>query len=624
MRSLLGVFLRGIMILIALASIASSEDEPLNVQEKVKLDSNMQTKQYQTDIILNTDGSYFVKEKIDVQFIKPQYGIYRNIPVKGLQYYEDKAHKKHKFLYYTKIKLKDVNTDKLGWFQNGNYVLDLGDGRTKVNGGNYQFSYRLTPYHDEKDYHNIYYHVLPGQWRNPFPKGSSFTIHFPKKVKLSKLNFYSGENGQTVDARKVADIKIDSKGCKVTGTLTKDLPLGWGITCFGDLGKGYFTSTAKPDLGKNTLLASGICLGILVIFFIKFGRNDKIKSSVRFQPPDLDSAAVACIIRGRASDCGVVSLLLDWASQGYVFLKEEQNEMTIYKLKDLPSDVPEYQTYFFENLFTEEKPFLATSDIPERMNEVMERTTEKINDCYKNKIYAKGSGIARGISFFLTIAPISLFMMWSTQFGVLNQDERYIQMFSLLGICGGALILNVTVDIWHYVSGSFRKKTAVVGGVLCGGGLLSFIIFYSNKVLQSKVFNFTGVMFLVCGVTLAEIFLTAFMKKRTKQCVEWLRYLVGFRNFIENAEMDRMRILGKQYPNLLYRLLPYAYVFGLSETYAQKMEELNMEMPVWFDCFGSHLTFQYQSLFEFSDSICKYIGSPGFSDSDSREFTGGE
>lgn len=251
----------------------------------------------------------------------------------------------------------------------------------------------------------------------------------------------------------------------------------------------------------------------------------------------------------------------------------------------------------------------------------MEKTTEKINHCYQDKIYTKGSGIARGISFFLTIAPICLFAMLSTQYGVLNQDERFIQMFSLLGICSGALVLNVAVDIWYYVSGSFRKKTAVVGGVLCGGGLLSFIIFYINKVLQSKVFDFTGVMFLVCGVTLAGVFLTAFMKKRTKQCVEWMRYLVGFRNFIENAEIDRMRILGKQYPNLLYRVLPYAYVFGLSETYAQKMEALNVEMPVWFDCCGSHLTFQHQSLFGFCDSISKYIGS---SDSSSEGLSGGE
>lgn len=621
MRNLLGLFLRGIMLLIALASISSREDEPLNVREKVKVDSNMQTKQYQTEIVLNTDGSYFIKEKMDVQFIKPQYGISRTIPVHRLQYYEDRAHREHKFLYYAKIKLQDVNTDILGRFQNGNYILDLGDGETKVKRQNYQISYRLTPYHTEKNYHNIYGLVLPDQWRNPLPKGSSFTIHFPKKVKLSKLHFYSGEKGETFDARKVADIKIDSTGHKVTGTLTKDLPIGWGITCFGDLGKGYYTSTAKPDLGKNTLLASGICFGILFLLFLKFGRNDKIKSSIQFQPPDLDSAAVDCILKGSVSDCGAISLLLYWASEGYVFLKEEKNEMTIYKLKDLPPDVPEYQTYFFENLFTEEEPFLITSDVPDRIKGVMEKTTEKINHCYQDKIYTKGSGIARGISFFLTIAPICLFAMLSTQYGVLNQDERFIQMFSLLGICSGALVLNVAVDIWYYVSGSFRKKTAVVGGVLCGGGLLSFIIFYINKVLQSKVFDFTGVMFLVCGVTLAGVFLTAFMKKRTKQCFEWMQYLVGFRNFIENAEIDRMRILGKQYPNLLYRVLPYAYVFGLSETYAQKMEALNVEMPVWFDCCGSHLTFQYQSLFGFCDSISKYIGS---SDSSSEGLSGGE
>lgn len=612
-----------ILGLAILALFAAPVDEPLSVNEKVQMDSNMQTKQYETDVTLNTNGSYSVKEKIDVQFISPQHGIYRNIPVRGLMSYEDKTHKKHEFLYYAEIKLKDTNTYSLGWFENGNYVLQLGESKTKVNSGSYQISYRLTPYHTEKDYHNIYYNVLPGQWKNPIPKGSRFTIHFPKKVKLSELKFYSGEQGQTLDARKMADIKIDSKGRKVTGILTKNLPMGWGITCFGDLGKGYFTSTAKPDLGKNTLLAVGICLGIIVILFLKFGRDDEIIPSVQFEPPEFDSAAVACIVSGGADINSVISLLLYWADHGYVFLKEEENGMAIYKLKDLPSDVPEYQTYFFENLFTEEAPFLSTSDVPDGMEEVVRRTAEKIDNCYENQIYTKASSVAKGFSFFLALIPLALFMLWIPQYGILRPDEQYEEIFMFGVIYVGFLFLENIVDYWYSFSSGFRKKTAIVGSVLCGGGLVSFIIFYIMKVIEHKIFNFIGVMFVTCGATLAGILLTAFMKKRTKQCIEWMGYLVGFRDFIEYAEMDRMKVLGEKYPNLFYHILPYAYVFGLSEIYGKKLEALNVEMPVWFDCSGSHLTFQYQSLSNFSDGVSKSVSPSSSSSSSSGGSSGG-
>lgn len=623
----LGSLLRGILhevfMLVFLALFASTVDEPLNTQEKIKTDPNMQTEQYQTDVTLDTNGSYLVKEKINVQFTSPQHGIYRTIPVRGIQRYKDKENKEHEFLYNAKIKLKDVNTYRMGWFQNGNYVLKMGDWEEEVNYGNYQFSYRLTPYHAEKDYHNIYYNVLPGQWRNPLPKGSSFTIRFPKKVELSELKFYSGEQGQTFDARKVADIKIDSTGHKVTGTLTRDLPIGWGITCFGDLGKGYFTSTAKPEMGKNTMTAAGICLGILTILYLKFGRDDKIIPSVQFQPPNLDSAAVDCIVSGGGTIHGVISLLLYWADRGYVFLKEEENAIIVYKLKNLPSDVPEYQTYFFDNLFTEEEPLFSTNDVSDRVKEIVEETAEKISEFYENQIYTKESEIARTGSFFLILVPLGLFMLWSAQYGILSKSEQYEQIFMIAAIYHGALMINIAVDIWYSFSRKFRKRTAVAGGLLCGGGLISFIIFYIIKVAECKLFNFTGLMFLVCGVTLAGTLLNAFMKKRTKQCVEWMGYLVGYRDFIETAEMDRMKVLGKQYPNLFYHILPYAYVFDLSEIYAKKLEALNVEMPVWFDSYDSHLIFQYECFNKFSTQMSETMASYNSSSSSSGSYSGG-
>lgn len=85
--------------------------------------------------------------------MKPRHGIYRNIPVRGRQSYKDKENKEHKFLYYADVKLNldDVNTSASYDNKDGNFILKLGDEEAKVNSGNYQFSYQLTPYHQEKN-----------------------------------------------------------------------------------------------------------------------------------------------------------------------------------------------------------------------------------------------------------------------------------------------------------------------------------------------------------------------------------------------------------------------------------------------------------------------------------------
>lgn len=122
---------------------------------------------------------------------------------------------------------------------------------------------------------------------------------------------------------------------------------------------------------------------------------------------------------------------------------------------------------------------------------------------------------------------------------------------------------------------------------------------------------------------MAGTLLNAFMKKRTKQCVEWMGYLVGYRDFIETAEMDRMKALWKQYPNLFYYILPYAYVFDLSEIYAKKLEALNVEMPVWFDSYDSHLIFQYECFNKFNTQMSETMASYNSSSSSSGSYSGG-
>lgn len=87
-----------------------------------------------------------------------------------------------------------------------------------------------------------------------------------------------------MDAKKVADIKIDSAERRITGTLTKDLPVGWGITCFGDFDKGYFTSVKRPTLGREILTAAGLISFVLIILFLKFGKKDEIIPSIQYQP----------------------------------------------------------------------------------------------------------------------------------------------------------------------------------------------------------------------------------------------------------------------------------------------------------------------------------------------------
>ena len=48
-------------------------------------------------------------------------------------------------------------------------------------------------------------------------------------------------------------------------------------------------------------------------------------------------------------------------------------------------------------------------------------------------------------------------------------------------------------------------------------------------------------------------------------------YLAGLRDFIETAELERMKVIAEQSPHLFYHILPFAYVFGLTDLLLDKM-----------------------------------------------------
>ena len=57
--------------------------------------------------------------------------------------------------------------------------------------------------------------------------------------------------------------------------------------------------------------------------------------------------------------------------------------------------------------------------------------------------------------------------------------------------------------------------------------------------------------------------------------------------FIETAELDRMKVLAKDHPDMFYHILPYSMVFGLFDLYAKKLDALKLPAPDWYVYGGS-------------------------------------
>ena len=93
--------------------------------------------------------------------------------------------------------------------------------------------------------------------------------------------------------------------------------------------------------------------------------------------------------------------------------------------------------------------------------------------------------------------------------------------------------------------------------------------------------------------------------------------------------MDRLEALVEQDPKYFYSILPYAYVFGLSDKWAKKFKSIAVEPPNWFygsDYYGAGIfnTVVFMSMLNnCTKSFAATVKIPDSGSGGSSDFGGG-
>lgn len=580
----------------AVSRLFSSGAQP---DQTVTEDDYMTTKKYDTVINIHEDNSYTVAENIQVSFDVSRHGIYRYIPYKGVITAAKADGTVQDTPYYAEYdKIKSTVPLKVTQ-ENGNKVFRFGDEEDVVSGEQeYQFSYHITPIAG-KGYESAYYNVFPAGWRNEIPAGSSFTLHFPKEIDKDIVKFYWGNYGEQKSAEDITDLQW--KGTTVTGVLKQSLPVGSGMTFYAPVEKGYFNNVASTmKLNIPFLIVTAVIVGGILLLFLLFGRDTSIIPSIQFQPPaGLDSAAVGYIIDGSVSNEDVVSLFVFWADRGFIKIRETKNKKLAFtKLKDLPKDAPQYAVKLFDKVFGKGSESIGkevlVSSLKYKLADTFSNTKVLLKQNYKG-MYTIQSRVARWISTVLSMVPAFMFayMLWNMTFANL-----LVMVFAICYLVG-LILFNTTVDFWYSRAKRSRMLMGSAGAALCIVPPVMLFFLYGISMIRGRMLNlFPSLVALIISSVVCMVF-TGFMKKRTKQCIEWMGYLAGLRDFIETAELDRMQVIAQDNPELFYHILPFAYVFGLSDILLDKMKELSLPSPSWYETPSGNPYFDYYAMHYF-------------------------
>ena len=302
----------------------------------------------------------------------------------------------------------------------------------------------------------------------------------------------------------------------------------------------------------------------------KHGDDNEVIETVEFYAPDnYNSAELGYIYKNIVDNKDIVSLLIYLANKGYLTIQEKgKSNFILTKVKDYDG-TNEIERIFLNGLF-EKKDKVEKKDLENSFYKTINSISLHLPKVKKG-IYEKSWKVRLiiGILIFInSLLSLGYFLL---------KDEMTYFFISIL-----VLIFTVIISIILSLSVTKAKKGYKVTVFITG-----ILLLIPTVISMSLFFIVTEPKYLLVFTlsNLATLILTnsfIYASKRTIYGDDLIGKIRGFRNFLEVAEKPKLEMLVEQDPTYFYNILPYTYIFGLSDKWIKKFEGLSLDKPDWY------------------------------------------
>lgn len=529
---------------------------------------------YDVVIDIGQDNKLSVTESITADFFVRSHGIYRTLPLSSQVVMQENG-KTQKMSY--SLKYSNISSSELydHGKENGTYFIMLGDDSQSVIGKkNYSLSYEVDLGNDRiSEFDQFYYNVIGNLWDTEI-LSSNITLNFPKSVE-NDLYLYFGDAGNS-DGKKIEPLNEQRTTFSFSlDDYTSFLKPGQGATVRVKLEQGYFdTKLSFPFLQIGIfVLVTGIIVGI----YFKNHNKKTIIPVVNFTAPEgMTPAEVGYIIDRQVNNKDIASLIVYWASKGYLKIIEENKKLSLLKLKDADSNMKSFETKVYNAIFAENDFEVKVDDLSQKIFSKVESAKNEIATENEKKMFR--SGFSRVWIAFLSALVLILVAknINSQTANDLNWTVSVAISFVLLLVMLNAIS---TKDKFETFSFEKQKRKKILYFIISVVLLIGYSIFTFNF-----YFDPVFLTFLSCGLFVLSLYFVFTLNIRTDKGVEISGHLIGLREFIEKAEKDRLEMLVKDNPEMFFDILPYAYVLGVSSVWIEKFEGIAISVPSYIVC----------------------------------------
>ena len=576
----------------------------------VGADEGFDITNYKFEGVYHKDNTVSVKETIDVNFYQSKHGIYRTLPL--FMYVKREVGKNQEKTLKYKNDVKDLSVKDWNYetdTDDGYYDIKIGDWDQYVDGNQtYELSYTYVMPDDRvKTGDLIFYSVLGSEWDVNI-ENFDFDMKFEKPLsdeEQSGFKIYSGKFGGQNNALNV-DFNVTSN--EVTGSATNIEPES-AITIYCPVHEGYFKypKTYNNVIPMGLLILAGV-ITLLILLYELLKRQKKPVQTVEFYPPEgMSSAEVGVIIDEVVDDVDLISLIPWWGEKGYLVIEEvpdskgrggEHASLRLHKKKDLPVDAPMYQRILFDGLFASNPRDL--SNLPRSFSDVFSSAKSNLGGVFKGP---------KQLSTGKVKAGALLVLMCATWFGAVcvSSSVSYTENLIFGAVSAVALLVLGIMRLITFGQDTVRTKGKWITYIV----IMVILAAVSIGAASWAVFDYSTCFPPYCYLpVIAVMLITSWFIGRlvvsTKYKLENLGKLLGLKQFIKTAEIEKLNMLIDEDPEYFFNILPYAMVFGLSDHWSKQFKKLAIKPPSWYICYDM----MYFNAFYFHSMLWAGIQQP--------------
>lgn len=537
---------------------------------------------YSTDAVVLNDNSVLMKEVISVRYREyGRHGIIRALPLHSTAYFKDNGKEQSKTYVLSYSDIEVVGAKLYDTYETNNYLcLQIGDKDTTLNVEEsyvYVINYKLN-FGDDRiaDYDQFYFNIVGNNWDTTV-SNVSFKVEFSKSIEpyFNDDNYGAYVYFKTATGDQEVKPTLQNEDT-LTFSYSGTLDAFSGLTLRVKMEQGFFDNAYNYTFDIVALCVAIVAIIAIILLFILCKSKFKVVPVVSFsEPKGLNSAEVGYIIDSIIENKDITSLIIYWASKGYLKIIEKDRKITLVKQQEL-SNAKGYELSLFSKIFANGES-VKLSDLKYKLAETVIECKKEIKKENDISTFQRSSLISM---WFIALLPVvALIISRLSAMRHTGMNFEYFISFLLIITASVVVCLMINLRKKRFYLGDKKYKIFTTLSVvfvviaLIAMNILTFEI--ACDPLFTKIISSVALL-LSCIVILN-------MDYYTERGAMLAGRLVGLRNYIQTAEKDRLVLLVNDDPQMFYKILPFAYVLGVSDIWCKKFEEINLEPPTWYE-----------------------------------------